>query len=1002
MGRRPTGISLAFLSGGGEMGERIRAFDWKVSPLGAPEEWPAALKTLVGLMLQSRQPMFMAWGPARTWLYNDAFTPILGRKHPDALGLPALDVVWSEARQFLTPLFDRVFAGASVHMDDFALELDRRGQLEEAHFAFSYNPVADDDGNIVGLFGVCTETTEQVGAQRRIREAQERQRRLFEQAPGFIIIMRGPDHIVEFVNDKHRALFNSDNWLGKNIRDAFPSIAGQGFYESLDGVYATGETVEANSAEVRFRRAPESEEETRYLTFIYAPSYGEDGAIIGVFCEGFDVTGAHEAQEALRSSEERLRSATDAAKIGTWDFNPVTGELRWDDRCKALFGLPPEAEVSYDGVFLRGLHPHDRTATDAAVQASLNAGDPTSYDIEYRTIGIMDGIERWVAATGNAVFQDGRAIRFVGTVRDISERKRAEERLAIVNRTGAQIAAELQIDTIVQSITDAGVELTGAEFGAFFYNVLDERGESYTLYALSGVPREEFSKFPMPRNTEVFAPTFAGEGVVRSDDILQDPRYGHNAPHKGMPDGHLPVRSYLAVPVVSRSGEVQGGLFFGHAQPCKFDSEHEALLLGLAGQAATAIDNSRLYFALQRAKDTLEQRVIEEMAERMKAEEALRQAQKMEAIGQLTGGIAHDFNNLLGAIGGSFSLIERRLADGRPGADRYLDAGQGAVRRAAALTQRLLAFSRRQTLDPKPTDVNKLINGMEELIRRSMGPDVEVEVVGAVGLWLTKVDVSQLESSLLNLCINARDAMAPDGGRLTIETANKWIDERSARERDLTPGQYISLCVTDTGAGMDAETIARAFDPFFTTKPIGQGTGLGLSMVYGFTRQSGGQVRVCSDLGNGTTMCLYLPRFAGQTDGSAEAGGQMVPSPGSGETVLVIDDEPALRMLIVEVLEESGYRVLQAGTGPDGLRFLDSDMRVDLLVTDVGLPGGMNGRQVADAARVRRPTLKVLFITGYAENAAVGNGHLEPGMEVVTKPFVITELASKVRDLIDS
>ena len=399
--------------------------------------------------------------------------------------------------------------------------------------------------------------------------------------------------------------------------------------------------------------------------------------------------------------------------------------------------------------------------------------------------------------------------------------------------------------------------------------------------------------------------------------------------------------------------------------------------------------------------ETLEQRVLEETRERMKAEEALRQSQKMESIGQLTGGIAHDFNNLLAAIGGSFSMIERRINTGKPGAERYIGAGQDAVRRAASLTQRLLAFSRRQTLDPKPIDVNKLINGMEELIQRSVGPDVEVEVVGAAGLWPTKADQSQLESALLNLCINARDAMAPKGGRLTIETANKWLDERASRERDLPPGQYISLCVTDTGTGMDADTMARAFDPFFTTKPIGQGTGLGLSMVYGFVRQSGGQVRVYSELDKGTTMCLYLPRFVGTVEASEEGVKELPPLPASGETVLVIDDEATLRMLIVDVLEEAGYRVLQAGNGPEGLRILQSKTPLDLLITDVGLPGGLNGRQVADAARVTRPDLKVLFITGYAENAAVGNGHLEAGMEVVTKPFVITDFANKVRDLID-
>jgi PAS domain S-box-containing protein len=404
--------------------------------------------------------------------------------------------------------------------------------------------------------------------------------------------------------------------------------------------------------------------------------------------------------------------------------------------------------------------------------------------------------------------------------------------------------------------------------------------------------------------------------------------------------------------------------------------------------------------ALQRINETLEARVAEAIAERKHAEEALRQSQKMEAVGQLTGGIAHDFNNLLTGIIGSLDLLQVRLRQGGTAEiDRYVAAAQGASKRAAALTHRLLAFSRRQTLDPKQTDVNRLVIGMEELIRRTVGPQIAVEVVTAGGLWSTLIDSSQLESALLNLCINARDAM-PEGGRITIETANKWLDERAAKERDLPPGQYLSLCVTDTGTGMTPDVIARAFDPFFTTKPIGQGTGLGLSMVYGFVRQSGGQVRIYSEVGHGTTMCLYLPRHYGD---SAETVAAAAPATSaharSGKTVLVVDDEPSVRMLVTEVLEELGYIPVEASDGPAGLKMLQSDMRVDLLVTDVGLPGGINGRQLADAARTTRPDLKVLFITGYAENAIIGNGHLAPNMGVLTKPFVMETLARRIIEM---
>jgi signal transduction histidine kinase/CheY-like chemotaxis protein len=398
-------------------------------------------------------------------------------------------------------------------------------------------------------------------------------------------------------------------------------------------------------------------------------------------------------------------------------------------------------------------------------------------------------------------------------------------------------------------------------------------------------------------------------------------------------------------------------------------------------------------------RDITEEKAAE--AELEKAQDALRQSQKMEAIGQLTGGLAHDFNNLLAGISGSLELLEARLSQVRLGGlERYIAAAQGAARRAAALTQRLLAFSRRQTLDPKSTDVNRLIAGMEELIRRSVGPGVKLEVVGAGGLWPTKIDPSQLENALLNLCINARDAM-PDGGRVTIETANKWLDDRAAKERELAPGQYISICVTDTGVGMTPDVIAHAFDPFFTTKPLGRGTGLGLSMIHGFVRQSGGQVRIYSEVGSGTTMCLYLPRIAGNPDDVGATEALQVADAGEGETVLVIDDEPTIRMLMIEVLEETGYVAVEASDGPSGLKILQSDARIDLLVTDVGLPGGMNGRQVADAARATRADLKVLFVTGFAENAVIGNGHLEAGMQVIAKPFTMMALASKVRQMIE-
>lgn len=387
------------------------------------------------------------------------------------------------------------------------------------------------------------------------------------------------------------------------------------------------------------------------------------------------------------------------------------------------------------------------------------------------------------------------------------------------------------------------------------------------------------------------------------------------------------------------------------------------------------------------------------------AEAQLRQSQKMEAVGQLTGGLAHDFNNLLTSIGGSLELLEKRIEQGRvESLGQYVTVAQNATRRAAALTHRLLAFSRRQTLNPMGTDVCELVNDLRELLSRTVGPSITLQTQCAKDLSPTLVDRNQLENALLNLAINARDAM-PDGGTLTIGVSNTWLDDRTAPDLDVPTGQYVLVCVTDTGVGMSKEVAAQAFDPFFTTKPLGLGTGLGLSMVYGFTRQSGGQVKIESEPAHGTTICLYLPYVAAgvlrsdTANDSASAFHASGASGGAGETILVVDDEPAVCLLVVEVLEELGYRVLQAVDGKGGLSILQSGEPVVLLVTDVGLTGGMNGRQLADAARQINPALKVLFITGYAESAVMGNAQLEPGMGLLTKPFAIDALAERIEAL---
>jgi len=591
----------------------------------------------------------------------------------------------------------------------------------------------------------------------------------------------------------------------------------------------------------------------------------------------------------------------------------------------------------------RIVHPDDvGPATAAWAQAREAEG---IYETEYR-VRRVDGAYRWFLVRGEPVRDAaGRVTRWVGTNTDIDDRKRAAAELEHLAATLEQQVEERTRDRDRMWRLSTDVMLV-----ARFDGTIVAVNPAWTVlfgWSEAELIGRSFMDLVHPDDA---AATAAAAGDLSVGSVI--PRFENRYRHK---DGSYRWLSWTAVPDES----------FIHAVGRDVQAEKEA------AQALA------------------------------RTEEALRQSQKMEAVGQLTGGLAHDFNNLLAGISGSLELMQTRMSQGRlTDIDRYMTAAQGASKRAAALTHRLLAFSRRQTLDPKPTDVNALVNGMEDLIRRTVGPSVHIEVVGAAGLWPALVDPHQLENALLNLCINARDAM-PEGGRITIETANKWLDEHGARDRDLAPGQYLSLCVTDTGTGMTSDVIARAFDPFFTTKPIGQGTGLGLSMIYGFARQSGGQVRIYSEVGQGTMVCLYLPRHLGEAEAEVSLPDLAhAPRAEQGETVLVVDDEPTVRMLVTEVLEDLGYAAIEAADGASGLKVLQSDVRIDMLITDVGLPGGMNGRQMADAGRQHRPDLKVLFITGYAENAALNHGHLGPGMQVMTKPFALEALATRIRGII--
>ncbi|PKA42194.1 response regulator (plasmid) [Rhizobium sullae] len=751
--------------GGGSIGDILRNSGFSGCSLGPVKSWPASLRHIVELVLNSRQANFVVWGPELAFIYNDAYVPIFPERHPGALGKPFAEV-WSDIWPQFGPIVRAALQGESQLFEELLIPMRRDGRIEDTWFTFSYTPLRDEAGAIAGLLCATMEVSAQVIAKRRERHALE---------------------------------------------------------------------------------------------------------------------------------ELRLKS----------------------------------------------------------------------------------------------------------------------EALSIVNAAGAAITAELNVDRLTKIAVDAGVALTGAEFGAFFYNVDDGEGGSYMLYALSGVDRKNFDKFPMPRNTKVFAPTFSGECVVRSDDILLDPRYGQNAPYSGMPMGHLPVRSYLAVPVKSRSGAVIGGLFFGHAQPGRFTDAAQASLVSLAGQAAVAIDNARLLRAaeleiarrssiedkLRKLNETLEMRVASEIAERQQAEAALQQSQKMESIGKLTGGVAHDFNNLLQVISGNLQLLGKDISnDGR--AKERISNALAAVERGSRLASHLLAFGRRQPLEPKVVNIGRLVAGMDDMLRRALGEEIEVETMVSGGLWNTFADPIQIENALLNLAINSRDAIE-GSGKLTVEVGNAFLDDSYSRTHpEVTAGQYVVLAVTDTGSGMTPEVMAQAFEPYFSTKPEGRGTGLGLSMVYGFVKQSGGHVKIYSEVGEGTTVKLYLPRSF-QTEDRV-ANNEAAPPAGGTETILVAEDDEGVRATVVEMLTDLGYHVLKARDGQSALTVLESGAHIDLLFTDVVMPGPLKSPELARMARERLPNIAVLYTSGYTENSIVHGGRLDPGLELVSKPYTRDALARKIRHVLAS
>jgi len=1282
--------ALGFLDGGGETARLVAAHDWSRTPLGAIGGWSRSLRSTAGLILRSPVAMVLLWGSEGIMLYNDAYARIAGDRHPAALGSKCRES-FPEIAAFNDHVLRTGLAGGSLSYEDQLLTLNRRGRPEPVWFDLHYSPVGGDDERPAGVLAVVAETTARVRAEKWQAAELERLQQLFHEAPSFMAMVSGPDHVFVLANPAYEKLVGRRELLGRSVREAFPEVAGQGFYELLDRVYATGEPYIGTAVPIALRPKPEDHDDGQhYLDFVYQPVRDAQGAVVGIFVDGSDVTervtgeramrasanvnrqildsavdyaiiavdrsgkvtrwneGArrimgwseadmlgedlgriftpedladgrparemrralehgrasderwhlrctgerfwangeltpifnqgnaavgfvkvlrdqtaqHRAGEALRQSEECLRRAQEAGGVGVFSMDLTTRRVSGSMKFFALYGLADRRDATEDEIAAL-LLPEDWR--EIARNRDFNQ-EAASLEVEYRIRRAGDGELRWIARKAEYERDAaGRPLRLVGVVQDVTEqrlaRRRAEES-AVQFLTLAQTLPHhvwtAQPDGRLDWFNERIYEYTGTGTG-----VLDgfgwtttvhpedlpgmlERwrrslasGEIYEaefrLHRHDGAYRWHLARALAVRNEERQIVRWIGTntdihlrklaetqtsrdrdriwalsqeimlicdfgGVIEAvnpsttrllgwsedemigrtlaefvhrDDLrrtadeiekLAGGLTAHGFENRyRTKDGKFRLLDWTAVPDAGRIHGVARDITLeretAEERTRIWSSTNDLMgtvgrdgllrsvnpawyrLLGFAEDEIVARpfaalvapeDRPRLAAALARlargeSVHDLEQRlrhkderqsliawsaepvgavsyiVGRNVTEQRAAEEALRQSQKMEAVGQLTGGIAHDFNNLLQGITGSLNIIQKRISQGRIGElERYIGGAMTSASRAAALTHRLLAFSRRQPLDPRAVLANPLVQSMEDLLRRSLGERIDLQLALGEDKWPTMCDPNQLESAILNLVINARDAM-PDGGRLTIETRAADLDAARAGElRDGKPGQYVLIGVTDTGTGMSADTIDRAFEPFFTTKPIGQGTGLGLSMIYGFVRQSGGFVTIDSGLGIGTTVQIYLPvhRGANRDDGSLRKEADAGRVTGKNETVLVIEDEAVVRGLIVEVLCELGYRALEAADGPSGLAILESKRRIDLLITDIGLPG-LNGRQVADAARELRPNFKVMFMTGYAETAAIAPGFLEPGMTMITKPFAMETLALRIREILE-
>ncbi len=1025
------------------MGQLIAAFDWARTSLGPMTAWPAVRRSTIATMLRSPVPIMTLWNADGVMIYNAAYARLFAACHPDHLGSRICEV-WPAFKDLNDTVLKTVLSGGTLSVRAQAYETFRSGGAGTVWLDLDYSPVLDEHDCPAGVFAIVTDVTEKVLAQRQLRGGTERfsndaaddvaQARLArEDEANLQAVTRimpnhlwtaQPDGSVDWVNERATAYFgipdlrtDSERWL-ETIHPDDRARSGAAYQSAI----RAGTPYEADF------RARRHDGTYRWFLARAIPVRDAQGAVIRWVGTNTDIHERKLAEEANMRDRDRFWQLSQDLLV-VCDFhgaitavNPaVTRILGWEEhefvgQDIVSFIHPDDAERSraqlgrlVDGQIMQGFENRLRGRT-GEFRVIAWAGVPEAgrihsvgRDMTEERAARRDRERSWTlspvikviaTAEGRTLAVNPAWTKLLGWTEEESVGRHVNDFLAPeALEQGQQGLAQLRrgqtmVDYETVSRTKSGARrriswTTMPEGGILYAYGRDVTAERQAAEALAASRADRDRIWTTTNDLMAIA---GQDGFLKSVNPAWSRLLGYD-------EATLLGRPFLEFVAEADRGRVLAAM--ARLAQGEGLTEFEDRLVHADGRISLIAWNceplGETFYVVGR--DVTEQR---------RAEDALRQSQKMEAVGQLTGGIAHDFNNLLQGITGSLNLLEKRLAQGRLGDLGALITGaMAAANRAAALTHRLLAFSRRQPLDPKPVNANRLITSMADLLRRSLGERITLELMLAHELWPILCDPHQLENAVLNLAINARDAM-PDGGRLTIETCNCQVDEISPFwSRDMRAGAYVCVSVTDTGVGMSEATMARAFEPFFTTKPLGQGTGLGLSMIYGFVRQSEGYTKIFSELNCGTSLKLLLPRFAG--DVAVEVPRDAGPAAlltGEGKTVLVIEDEALVRGLIVEVLTDLGFAALQAVDGPSGLAVLQSRQRIDLLISDVGLPG-LNGRDLAEAARLLRPELKVIFMTGYAEAAASAQGFLAPGMALLTKPFGMADLTAKIRGMME-